>query len=260
VVLGVVVALPFLPIVRRYISELSFMGTSVKFREEVGKVAEGAEAVVAKAREQVGQERPPDDGDGALREGRPWPVFVEIGEHLYGLIEEDPKLAVAGLGIEVERSVWELVTRAGLDRPPNRIHLGAAVSLLRKSGMIDADEARVLLDLIRLRNLAVHGDPIEKEDAYKFFSTVESLNDLALGYSLNLAPNEKWGAEGLICQFGHCIERMPLRSEGGERSCPVFGHDCPGGTRQVKACKSEARSAGASRGTRRVGSKGLSTP
>ena len=238
VLLGAIVALPFLPVVRRYISELNVMGTSIKFREEVEKVAEEAQAA-AKAREEVAQRRSLDNGGSWLPERPPWPVFVEIGQHLYDLIEEDPKLAVAGLGIEVERAVRELVRGVGLDPGRKPIPLGRAVSMLRQSGRIDAEEEGLVSHLLRLRNVAVHGGSIDKEDAYRFFSIVESLNDFAVGYSLNLAPNEKWEAQGLACRFEHCIERMPLRSERWEGSCPVFGHDCPGGTEQANICKSQ---------------------
>jgi hypothetical protein len=238
VLLGAIVALPFLPVVRRYISELNVMRTSIKFREEVEKVAEEAQAA-AKAREEVAQRRAVDNGGGRLPGKPPWPVFVDIGQHLYDLIEQDPKLAVAGLGIEVERAIRELVRGVGLDAGRKPIPLGRAVSMLRQSRRIDADEEGLLLHLLRLRNVAVHGGSIGKEDAYRFFSIVESLNDFAVGYSLNLAPNERWETEGLICRFEHCIERMPLRSERWEGSCPVFGHDCPGGTEQVNTCKSQ---------------------
>ena len=39
---------------------------------------------------------------------------------------------------------------------------------------------------------------------------------------------------GLFCEYEHCIESMPLVN--GYISCPVWGHDCPGGIDKKKAC------------------------
>lgn len=244
VLLAAALALPFLPVVRRYISELNVMGTSIKFRDEVEKVAEKAKAVAARAAAEAGEHRSPGDGHRGPRQRPPWPVFVDIGRVLYDLIEEDPKLAVAGLGIEVERAVRDLVRGVRADAPERPIPLGRAISTLRQLNRIDAEEEGLLLHLLRLRNVAVHGGSIDKEDAYRFFSIVESLNGLSLGYSLNLAPNEEWEAQGLACPFEHCIERMPLKTETWEGSCPLFGHDCPGGTEQANICKSMAEQNG----------------
>jgi hypothetical protein len=248
VLLAAAIALPFAPVVRRYISELNVMGTSIKFREEVGKLAEEARALAAKDRDQGGHDGSPGLYDEHARRGRrrPWPVFVEISRHLYALIEEDPKLAVVALGFDVEAALRKFVAGLGFPGSLEDLSLPRALHMLTASNRIDAEEQGLFLHLLRLRDLAVHGGPIEKEDAYKFFSIVESLNDeLELGYSLNLAPNEQWQAQGLYCPFEHCIERMRLRRESWEGSCPVFGHDCPGRVQQVEVCKSEGRTAAA---------------
>jgi hypothetical protein len=239
ILLAAALGLPFLPVVRRYISELNVLGTTIKFREELGKVAEEIQAVAARSKEEPQQHQSPDSGHRGQHERPPWPVFVEIGDHLYGLIEEDPKLAVAGLGIEVERAIRELVRGMGLDTGERLIPAARAVSMLRRSKRIDGEEESLLLRLLRLTSMAVHGVPIDKDEAYQFFSIVESLNDFAVGYSLNLAPNMDWERQGLICRFEHCIERMPLKSEQWEGSCPVFGHDCPGAVKQANICRLE---------------------
>lgn len=56
------------------------------------------------------------------------------------------------------------------------------------------------------------------------------------GYSRCYEPNPKWKEQGGICMYEHCIENMPLHLNG-ENSCPIFGHDCPGGKLQVLKCK-----------------------
>ncbi|MEM2959701.1 MAG: hypothetical protein QW261_15475 [Candidatus Jordarchaeaceae archaeon] len=37
--------------------------------------------------------------------------------------------------------------------------------------------------------------------------------------------------------YEHCIENMPLTMERTGESCPLFGHNCPGGEEQVAACE-----------------------
>jgi hypothetical protein len=240
VLLVVLIGLPFLPVIRRYISELSVMGTSIKFREYADRADELATDIATEAAE---REAP---SEHIRKEGRKpatrWPRFVEIPDHLYHLVGEDPKLAVAGLGIEIERVVREAVGRLGLggNRP---MPLARAISSLRNAAAIDERQAMLLRDLVGLRNLAVHGHDIDVEDARRFFEIVEKVNDsVSLGYSPNFSPNEDWEAQGLVCKYEHCIEHMPLKEGHWDGSCPVFGHDCPGGVPQVQTCKAEGRS------------------
>ena len=48
-------------------------------------------------------------------------------------------------------------------------------------------------------------------------------------------PMEDYAKKGLFCEYEYCIEEMPLEDRG-ESSCPVFGHNCPGGKERVKTC------------------------
>ena len=43
--------------------------------------------------------------------------------------------------------------------------------------------------------------------------------------------------QGLFCEYEYCIEEMPLTH--GKSSCPVWGHDCPGGCAKVETCGKE---------------------
>jgi hypothetical protein len=61
-----------------------------------------------------------------------------------------------------------------------------------------------------------------------------------VGYCPDARPFADWQAAGLLCPWQHCIERAPLRAERDEHSCPVFGHDCPGGAAQAAACRDAA--------------------
>lgn len=47
-------------------------------------------------------------------------------------------------------------------------------------------------------------------------------------------PMEDYINKGLFCEYEYCIEEQPL--EHGELSCPVWGHDCPGGIAKIETC------------------------
>lgn len=59
---------------------------------------------------------------------------------------------------------------------------------------------------------------------------------VSIGYvtikQFNYAYQKQW----LICPWEHCIELFPLPEER-HSSCPVFGHDCPGGATQATQCR-----------------------
>ena len=54
-------------------------------------------------------------------------------------------------------------------------------------------------------------------------------------HSRNRAFNADFEKEERICGYEHCIEGMPFSDLGID--CPVFGHDCPGGSSQVETCR-----------------------
>ncbi len=57
------------------------------------------------------------------------------------------------------------------------------------------------------------------------------------GYSRCFEPNPKWEEQEGVCVYEHCIENMPITVKRTMESCPIFGHDCPSGKRQVAACE-----------------------
>jgi len=61
-----------------------------------------------------------------------------------------------------------------------------------------------------------------------------------MGYIEVFEPNYSYGLQGLACSWEHCIEYYPL--EGGEKSCPIFGHDCPDGAKQATTCRRASNS------------------
>jgi len=59
------------------------------------------------------------------------------------------------------------------------------------------------------------------------------------GYN-KVVENPDWREMGLFCEWEHCIEMMLLRCHRDENSCPIFGHDCPGGPKRTRKCVVES--------------------
>ena len=82
---------------------------------------------------------------------------------------------------------------------------------------------------------------IRKErDAWtRIVERIESgdIDDLPLGYVPDFSPRVDYKQRGQCCPYEHCIELVDLSPSPSEKSCPAFGHDCPGGRNQVEACK-----------------------
>jgi hypothetical protein len=218
--LVIVAGIPFFPQLARHVRELTIMGNTVKFRKVMDMAEEQLEVVTTQAEQSKGE-------DTIGQTEKRWPGFITIGEHLYRLIDEDPRLAVAGLGIEMERVLWGAARRLARERGeklrPDR-SLQWAIDYLLRAHVLHSEQAVLLKQLVDLRNLAVHGREITEEDARRFFGIVEELNDsVSLGYSPNFAPNEKWEEQGLICKYEHCIEHMPLHEKRWAGSCGLFG-------------------------------------
>ena len=58
------------------------------------------------------------------------------------------------------------------------------------------------------------------------------------GYTKEFGFNKDWKKQNAICGYEHCIELMPLESPS-DKSCPIFGHNCPGGKEMVSKCQME---------------------
>jgi hypothetical protein len=58
---------------------------------------------------------------------------------------------------------------------------------------------------------------------------------ITVGHSRVHVKNRYWRSLGMYCPYEHCIEDRP--QNGGEADCFHFGHDCPGGGWQARACR-----------------------
>ena len=65
----------------------------------------------------------------------------------------------------------------------------------------------------------------------------EALAKNDMFYAEYVGPNEEFEEMGHICLYEYCIETQELTEEDTALSCPIFGHNCPGGEKQVKFCE-----------------------
>lgn len=61
------------------------------------------------------------------------------------------------------------------------------------------------------------------------------------GHSRCFEPNPKRKKQKGICIYEHCIENMEITEKPTIESCPVFGHNCPGGEKQAQYCSAQLK-------------------
>jgi Domain of unknown function (DUF4145) len=221
---GVLVILALHPLLRS--AKVAGIG-SVEFRDELRAGEATAQRIEAQAKVSAA-----DNGD--RRSIRDVHALFDIPEHLRELADYDPNVALVGLRIELERAVrrvFAVLYPEDETRPLTRM-----IRALRDRRRIDDEQANLAFAIIRVGNRAAHGEYVTPDDAQEVFSWADTLNhSFGVGYSLNFAPNLDFEDQGLVCEFEHCIENMPLRNESDD-ACPMWGHDCPGGRRRVATC------------------------
>jgi len=199
-------------------------------------------AVAAPSDRAAVAEETPGEGDGRgerIPDVQNALDLVPISDDLRDLVPREPELALAGLRIAVERGVRAALSVLAPEQSPQstRLPLGRAVRRLSDASAMTDAQAQLLLVIVDLCQKAVHGQKVYAEDAAHVFDMADTLNHtFALGYSLKLQPNPQWHEQGLMCEYEHCIEHMPLDPVRGDVSCPLFGHDCPGGVDRVASC------------------------
>ena len=57
------------------------------------------------------------------------------------------------------------------------------------------------------------------------------------GYTKDFSFNPNWKEQKAICGYEHCIELMPLEEDRIDKSCHIFGHNCPGGKEMAQKCR-----------------------
>ena len=154
------------------------------------------------------------------------------------LVEQDPNLALASLRIEIEKTL-RLAYKTLIDQDDSeKKGLGLLIKALFDSGALEEHQRNALYEINRLCNEAVHGGTISVPDALEVIELSVRLSEsFGIGYSINFQPNRNYKEQGLSCEWEHCIELFPLREDSDDRSCHIWGHDCPGGIGTRMECK-----------------------
>lgn len=241
-----------IPVAARYLTSAKLPGALFRFRDEINDTRIVVDRTVAAAELLATKHKAEEDEDIAEREedggrqteslpqSRAFVTFDLAQSEL--LLRTDPILALAALRVEIEKKLNFAVRFLALTRD-NDVTARRSIDLLSGGTggareYISKDQADGLLRILKMCERAVHGQPIADSEAKAILELAHSLEDsFALGYSINFTPNESADASGLTCEWEHCIEHLPLKRERDEESCPVFGHDCPGGASQALTCQ-----------------------
>lgn len=214
-----------LPFIAQYLRKAKIPGAEFEFKEEISETKKLVQLSVEKAKEDV---------SSGKTKTLPFETF-ELST-VRELLDSDHVLALAALRIEIERKL-RLVADF-LEVPvKDKLSISKLIDVIKEKNMLSSEQITALRKIFNMCNKAIHGFPISEEEAREIIDLAEELNEtFSLGYSINFSPNLNYKEQGLICEWEHCIEWMPLTDKRTECSCPVFGHNCPGGIEIVSKC------------------------
>jgi hypothetical protein len=157
-------------------------------------------------------------------------------EPIKKLLDSDTVLALAALRIEIEKKVKN--TAKILDfNMYDRLPISKFMEIFEKMEILSKEQTIAIRKIINMCNKAIHGEVISNDEAREIINITDELNkSFSTGYSIDFKENLEYEKNGLFCKWEHCIERMPLSKKRTEFSCPVFGHNCPGGLVEIKKC------------------------
>jgi len=214
-----------IPFVAQYLRKAKFPGAEFEFKEEIRET----QKLVQRSVEQA--EKAESAGEAKIL---PFETFRLSA--VRELLDSDPVLALAALRIEIEK---KLRTAADfLDLPiRDKLSISKLIEVVSRKDLLSFEQITALRKIINMCNKAIHGSLISNEEAREIIDLAEELNKtFSIGYSIDFSPNPDYVKHGLICEWEHCIEWMPITEEPTEYSCPVFGHNCPGGVEKVSKC------------------------
>ncbi len=215
-----------IPLVAPFLKHAKWFGAEFVFKDEISK----ADRLVRQS-EQKAQETA-QEGVGAVKG-----LETFSTAHARQLVDTDANLALAALRLEIER-VLSLASASVLgELNTKRSGCSGYIAQLRGERVISQEQGEALRTVVQMCNKAVHGADVSEDDANDVISLADRLNNtFAVGYSINLTRNKAYKEQGLLCEWEHCVERFPLSDPPRQLSCPVFGHDCPGGMVARQAC------------------------
>jgi multisubunit Na+/H+ antiporter MnhG subunit len=224
IVILFIISIPFLS---HFLKRAKVVGAEFEFREEIESTKKVVQQSVEKAKSKT--------------MGKSKPVKFETFnlQSTKKLLDSDPILALASLRIEIERKLGLTVKFFKL--PTKRETLSEFIEVLKIKEILNPEQVSALRKIVDMCNKAVHGYTISKEEAKEIVDLADKLNQsFSVGYSIDFSKNENYKKHGLECEWEHCIEFMPLGEERTEKSCPIFGHDCPEGSDKASECEPKA--------------------
>lgn len=179
-------------------------GAEFNFREQI----EAAEELGTQVRDRSQHEPIESELTAGPRLG--WPGLFHIHDDLRHLAVGQPSLALAALRRQMAIGLRATVQTLS----KGRVHpssLEEIVNYVAESGRLWPEQAALLKLLLDISENALMSGDVEPADALRVIAVADVLNQTTrLGYSLSFEPNENWVEQGLICQYEHCIENMPL--------------------------------------------------
>lgn len=212
-----------IPFVAYYLKKAKFPGGEFEFKDEIRETEKYVQLSVEQAKE-------------AESTGKKIFLLFETFKlsDVREILVSDPVLALAALRIEIEKKLKLLCE---FFERPAKLPISNYIEILREEEILSSEQIIALRKIVSMCNKAIHGSLISEEEASEIVDLAEKLNKtFSVGYSIDFSPNQDYVKHGLICEWEHCIERMPLTEERTEQSCPVFGHNCPGGVEKISKC------------------------
>jgi hypothetical protein len=221
----VILFILIIPFVAQYLRKAKFPGAEFEFRDEIRETEKLVKLSVDKAKEL--------EGTG---EKRVLTFETFSLSNVRGMLDSDPVLALAALRIEIERKIRTIIGTLNLPLR-NESSISRLIGDIQKHELLTLEQVNALQKIVNMCNKAIHGSIISEEEARRIINLADELNhSFSIGYSIDFSPNLEYEKHDLICEWEHCIERMPLIKNRTKLSCPVFGHNCPGGLEKVSVC------------------------
>ena len=216
-----------IPLLAPYLKKAKWFGTEFVFKDEINKL----DTIVEKSEQQAKE---------AEKKGVASISILETfsTKNALPLIDSDPNLSLASLRIEIEKVLSNAVSKLFNINKDKKVGNKFYISKLLEGEIISYEQGKALQTIVNICNKAIYGAQVSKDEARDIILLTERLNkSFSVGYSINFDSNKDYVQQGLFCEWEHCVEHFPLEEEKTELSCPVFGHDCPGGVEARKPCK-----------------------
>lgn len=224
------------PIGAEYLSKAKILGQEFQFKDTINetKVYVEKSKLTAKRKGYAVISATANLAVNGRKAGSLLEVFnLELTKDIF---KKDVPLALASLRIEIESKIREAYNLA-YPNSSKRPSLSSMMNRLKDKGWLEQEQIEALNRIMKMCNKAVHGLKVERSVAEEIIGLAEELNKtFSMGYYINIAENHNYKKHNLFCEWEHCIELMPLPHDTSNKACPVFGHECPGGSEKVLKC------------------------